>query len=93
MQTIMFEGRAYKIEPNFEIVCEIEEELGAVSTLADKFVRDKWAVSELVTLVHIVLQYSGRTIDYVELGNKIVNDGVNAYLKFANQFLTSLIYK
>ena len=93
MPAINFEKRTYNIEPSFKIICEIEDELGAIPQLADKFLRDKWAITELVTLIHIILNAMGKNIDYIELGNKILNDGLDAYLKFATQFLHATIYK
>jgi len=93
MLTLTFEDRAYKVEPKFEMVCEIEDELGSLIELNNKFSRDSWSVCELVTIVHIVLQYCGRSVDYMELGNKILEDGIGTYLAFANKFLNSLIYK
>lgn len=93
MISINFDGKAYYIEPKFEIVCEIEEELGASSELMSRFARDQWKVSELVTLVHIILQYAGRTVDYVDLGNSMIEAGLGSYINFANRFLRSIIYK
>lgn len=93
MLTLTFEDRAYEIDSKFEIICEIEEELGAVSELVERFARDKWAISELVTIIHIILSSVGRNVDYVELGNKILKEGVSAYLKFIKRFLTELICK
>lgn len=93
MLTLTFEDRAYNIEPNFEVVCEIEEELGSTFELLGKFSRDEWYVSELVTLIHILIQSAGRTVDYVELGNSMMKDDLGNYVSFANKFLRAVIYK
>jgi len=93
MISIKFDSKSYCIEPKFEIVCEIEEELGSTPELLIKFMRDQWKVSELVTLIHIILQCAGQTVDYMELGNIMVKDGLGSYLNFANKFLKSIIYK
>jgi|GEM_PF-6981432 len=93
MIAINFDSKSYYVEPKFEVICEIEEELGATPELLVKFTRDQWKVSELVTLMHIILSYAGKTVDYVELGNSMMTEGLAVYLNFANKFLKSIIYK
>ena len=93
MTALIFNNVTYNVKPKFEIICEIEEELGAVSDLLLRFMHDDWKVSELVTIIHIALQYTGKTVDYVELGNKMITDGLSDYLNFVSSFLRSVIYK
>lgn len=91
MIAINFDSKAYYVEPKFEIIREIEEELGSTSDLLARFAKDQWKVSELVTVMHIVLNYAGKTIDYVELGNSMIREGLGNYLLFVNRFLKSII--
>jgi len=93
MLALSFKDISYNIEPKFEVVCEIEEELGSAPELLARITSDEWSVSELVTFVHIILQYAGRSIDYMELGNSMIKEGLASYVNFANKFLNSVIYR
>lgn len=84
---LRFEDRVYAVQPDFNILREIEEELGGLPALQGRFSGDGWKVSDLVTLTHIMLQAAGKTIDYVLLGNRMVREGLDLYLPPARSFL------
>lgn len=82
-----FENRVYVIRPDFRFVREIEEELGSLPALQEKFSRKDWRVSDLVTLAHMMLQAAGRTVDYVFLGDLMLKEGLDRYLPSVRSFL------
>lgn len=83
---IALKGCAYKVTPDFALVCDIEDELGGIAGLAARFSKGEWKVSELVTLVHMLLQAAGRTDDYRELGNAILSEGVDGHVASVSRF-------
>ncbi len=82
-----FENRVYKVNPSFDLVCEVEDELGSLSELLEEFSNDKWSVSDLTVLIHILLQAADKTVDFVELGDAMIKDDLNKYLNTAKDFL------
>ncbi len=79
--------RVYTVRPDFNTVREIEDELGSLSALHDSFSCNQWKVSELVTLIHMLLQAAGKTVDFVSLGNTMIGEGLDRYLTAARSFL------
>ena len=91
MMELSFKNRVYQIEPKFELISEIEDELGSAPELLNRLLGDKWKVSELVTVVHILLHYAGRNIDYIDLGNQIIAEGIDKYLLSVKEFLRFVV--
>lgn len=84
---IEFDRRAYRVLPDMGLVAEIEDELGGLAELKEKFSRNGWTVTELVALVQILLQRAGKTVDYIELGDKMLKDSFTPYLGAVRNFL------
>ncbi len=82
-----FENKVYKVNPGFDLVSEVEDELGSLSELLEEFSNNKWSVSDLTVLIHILLQAADRTVDFVELGDCMIKDGLDKYLNTAKDFL------
>lgn len=81
-KTVMFsfDNRDYVLTPGFALVREIEEELGGISLLRGRFLQNRWEVSELVTLMQMMLQAAGETVDYDVLGGRMLEEGMGRYL-------------
>lgn len=90
-KVLRFNNKIYVIHPDFLLVREIEEELGSLSLLLERFSRTSWEISELVTLTHMMLHAAGETVDYLALGNRMLKDGLQSYLLFAQSFLRLVI--
>ncbi|MDH3381900.1 MAG: GTA-gp10 family protein [Flavobacteriaceae bacterium] len=88
---ISFDNRLYKAKADLNLICEIEDELGGCAQLLNKFSADGWKVSELIVLIHILLQGLGRNVDYMELGRHMLKEGLNSYLLAAQQFLSLVL--
>ena len=84
---LCFENQSYAILPDMRLICEIEDELGGIVSLVDRFTHQQWKVSELVALVHMMLAASGQTADYIALGNEMMKHGLESYLAAALRFL------
>ena len=84
---LRFGNKVYIVDPNFDLVREIESELGSVAALQEKFSNMSWEISELVTLTHMMLQAAGETVDYLFLGNSMLKEGLRHYLATAQSFL------
>ncbi len=72
-----FEDKVYKVNPSFDLICEIEDELGGASELLEEFSTKKWSVSDLTVLTHILLQAADKTVDFVELGDAMIKEGLD----------------
>ncbi len=66
----------YTVKPDMRLLLQIEQELGALPQLADSFHRQRWHFADLVSLLHMLLQHSGKTLDYMMLGNLVLQSGV-----------------
>jgi hypothetical protein len=89
---LRFENRMFVIKPDFSLVREIENELGSISALRENFLCNGWLVSDLVTLVQMLLQAAGRPVDYLLLGNAMLNEGLMHYLAAAQVFLDLVLH-
>ncbi len=89
---LKLENRVYAVAPTFALVREIEYELGGIADLRRKFLSDGWKVSDLVVLVQMMLQAAGKTVDYVELGNALLREGIAHYLAAAQVFLDLVLH-
>lgn len=69
------------------LVVEIEQELGALAMLRQKFSACVWKVTDLVTLTQMMLQATGTTVDYIELGNEMLRCGLKPFLKAVREML------
>ncbi len=90
---LKIEERIYKIAPDMNIVCAIEDELGGIPALARRLTSGNWRMAELVTLIHIMLQMAGKNMDFMTLGNVILKEGAMPYLASARQFLNMILPK
>jgi hypothetical protein len=72
------------------LVFEIESELGALAMLRQKFSCCAWKVTDLVTLVHMLLQAGGVSADYMALGDEMLRRDLKPFLKAARQFLENV---
>ena len=91
MTTITFENHLYTVQPDMALVSEIESELGGIPALVAKLSSSDWSIGELVTLVQICLQAAGRSADYRALGNRMIADGLDAYLAAARAILCTIL--
>ncbi|MCK5519237.1 MAG: hypothetical protein KAI61_07470 [Alphaproteobacteria bacterium] len=80
-------NKVYIVSSDFDLMREIEHELGSVPALLDRFTQRSWKISELVTITHIMLQAAGETVDYISLGNRMLKEGLGHYLSSAQSFL------
>ena len=85
--SVRFENRVYIVNPDFDLMREIENELGSAPALLDRFTQRSWTISELVTITHMMLQATGKTVDYLSLGNTMLKEGLGNYLLSAQSFL------
>lgn len=89
--SLRFKKNAYDITPDFALVREVERELGSITALDARFSGLDWNVADLVTLTQMMLQSAGETVDYVTLGNAMINRGLQHYLRAARAFLQLII--
>ena len=73
---IPYLDRNFNLTPDMRLVIEIEQELGALAMLRQKFSACVWKVTDLVTLTQMMLQAAGTTVDYMELGNDMLKAGL-----------------
>lgn len=66
----------YAVKPDMHLLLQIEQELGALPQLALAFRTGRWHVGDLVSLLHMILQHSGKTLDYLTLGNLVLSAGI-----------------
>ncbi len=88
---LSFANRVYKVAPDMRLVADIESELGGVDNLLFRFNNGFWKVSDLVSLVHMMLNAAGKTVDYMDLGDKMIEEGLESYLGTARSFLRKII--
>jgi hypothetical protein len=84
---IRFKNRVYALRPDFSLIREIEQELDGLPALREKFTGAGWTISELVTLTQILLQAAGETVDYLHLGNQMLQEGLGRHLSSVRTFL------
>lgn len=80
----------YTVRPDTRLVLQIEQELGALPLLAENFHTARWHFSELVSLLHMLLQHSGKTLDYMTLGDLVLQNGITECHRTALRFFTLL---
>lgn len=88
---IPYDNRLYKVEGDMMLVLEVEEELGPLPLLREKFMTGRWAVTDLVSLMHILLSRTGRSIDFCALGTHMLEQGLGRYHKIAEGWLQSML--
>jgi len=84
-------NRLIIVKLDFLLVREIEDEFGGLPALQEKFANNNWQVSDLVTLVQMLLQAAGSTVDYVLLGNTMLREGLPHYLATVQAFLDMVL--
>lgn len=85
--TLPYDDRVFRITPTMRLLAEIEDEIGALPVLAARFSTGTWRLADLVAVVQMMLQAAGRNVDYFILGDRILQDGVSAYLASARRLL------
>ena len=88
---LQFRNKVYIVRPDLRLVQEIENELGSLVELLEGFSGRTWKVSELVTVIHMMLAAAGETVDYFFLGNLMLREGLGRYLSAALLFLQSVL--
>ena len=89
--SIRFNGKLHAIPVDFGLVQEIERELGGLVSVCVRFSGENWSVTELVTLMQMLLQAAGETVDYFYLGETIMKEGIARYLSSARAFLKLIL--
>jgi hypothetical protein len=89
---LRFEQRVYTVTPDFTLIREIERELGGIAALKENFGCGGWLVSDLVSLMQMLLQAAGKTVDYILLGNAMLKEGLLQYLAAAQVFLDMVLH-
>lgn len=87
MIVIPYRNQTFNFSPDMRLVIEIEQELGALAMLRQKFSACVWKVTDLVTLTQMMLQAAGATVDYMELGNDMLKAGLAPFLKAVREML------
>ncbi|TAL39645.1 MAG: hypothetical protein EPN97_02150 [Alphaproteobacteria bacterium] len=85
--TIPYRNQNFALTPDMRLVIEIEQELGALAMLRQKFSACVWKVTDLVTLTQMMLQAAGTTVDYMELGNEMLKMGLKPFLAAVREML------
>ena len=85
-----YAGRHLSVAPDMRLVFEIESELGAMAMLRQKFLSCAWKVTDLVALMHMLLESAGVATDYMDLGDEMLKAGLAPFLKAAREFLENV---
>lgn len=80
----------YRIRPDMPLLLQIEEELGALPQLVQGFRSAAWSLADLVSLYHILLHHAGHPMDYMTLGNLLIDTGFAASHSMVLQFFDAL---
>lgn len=80
----------YRIRPDMALLLQIEEELGALPQLARRFRGTGWCFADLVSLCHMLLHHAGRPMDYMILGNLLIETGIAASHRMVLHFFDAL---
>lgn len=89
--TVAFDGHDYPVYVDMSLICEIEQEIGSLKNLQFRLQNGFWKVTEIVTLMHILLASCGRTVDYMELGDRILREGVGLYRQRLGVLLSGIL--
>lgn len=73
---LTLDGVHYTVRPDMRLLLQIEDELGALPALAEAFRARCWYFTDMISLLHMLLQHSGKTLDYHALGNLVLQTGV-----------------
>jgi hypothetical protein len=68
--------RVFRVRPQMRLVTAIEDEMEGIAPLARRFERGQWTVCELVAVVHMMIESCGTTMDYHELGDAMMAEGL-----------------
>jgi hypothetical protein len=88
---VKFRERVYRVAPTMALISEIERELGPVPELTCRFAEGRWSVCALVTLTQMMLASAGRTADWAELGQGMIEEGLEGHARAAENFLRAII--
>lgn len=83
-------GKLYRLQLSARFVCAVEDEMGALGTLARRFAKGDWRISEIITLMQMFLQQSGECVDYYTLGDALLAEGFSAPLSTVQRFFACL---
>ncbi|MDD9901055.1 MAG: hypothetical protein OXT65_08770 [Alphaproteobacteria bacterium] len=79
------------LAPDMFLVQEIEEEIAPIPVLLAQLAGDRWRVSDLVSLVHMMRARSGTEQDYSALGAEMMRSGMESFRTAALVFLTKVM--
>lgn len=82
------ENRHYSIPVDFNILLQIEAELGGLNTVVERLQTGCWTLTELVQMLHIILSTTDESLDFAVLGQTVVNTGARHFTAPLLRFLT-----
>jgi|AntRauTorcE11897_2_1112592.scaffolds.fasta_scaffold01057_15 hypothetical protein len=82
------DSRRYRIAVDFNILLQIEAELGSLNTALERLKTGDWTLTELVQMLHIMISTVDDQLDFSVLGQKIVNAGAGHFIAPLTRFLT-----
>ena len=85
---LVFGGRTFHVAPDIDLVLEIEDELGGLPGLFERFKGNDWKASEAISIIHMMLHHCGQKIDWQELGKQLLSEGIGRYRKPVLDFLS-----
>lgn len=81
-------GKLYRLTLEARFVCAIEDEIGPLPVLARRFAEGAWRLSEVITLMQMFLQQSGRSEDFYALGDALIAGGLDLPLCVCRRFFS-----
>lgn len=76
---LLYGGKTFYVMPDLDFILEIEDELGSLPDLYCRFRGNDWRAAEAITIVQMMLARAGKNVDWKELGQKILSEGVMRY--------------
>lgn len=88
---MVFDQRCYDLPLELSLYLDIEDELGSLDAFHRSLNHGGWQLGQLVSAVQILLQAAGRTVDFMELGNRMIAEGIGVYHRAVCEFLSAVI--
>lgn len=86
---ITFDGKTYKVRPEFALIGQIEATLDQASQpLGMKFLQIKVSVLEVATVMQAILEHQGDKRTFEQVGQTLMDDGYEGLLLPIGQLLT-----
>lgn len=82
---------SYKIPVTFGLVTEVEEEMGGLIKVLNKFQNSEWQVQDIVHLLHIMISQDKEPPAYDHLGDTVVRYGATTFFDPILKFLLSAV--